>query len=390
MYQKQTIVKQMPGKDKTWKFFDRGTDAPGPPKPELLHQVKSAFNANSLGYFCGLPEDDFAQYAVRTDNIYTRKQIVGTYKKGEKAVISEELVHEESPYWFKDNGADILLVCHLDSVQKYGGSSLVTDVSSGDLIRFEASTLDDRLGAYTILHLLPALGIKADILLCTNEEQGRSTAEFFETEKKYNWIAEFDRAGDDVVTYDYESESFESLLEESGFVIGMGSFSDISSLSHVGCKAFNIGVGYVNYHSKNAHVVLEQYFGNVARFLDFYTRNKDTYLPHGKKNGETSIYGNYKSRLDYFKEVDEEDDNDAAEYRGMLMGDSIYEDYSNRCCTLDELYFEDSSGILAEEGHDDWEVIVDSGEGKFSYVIKNFITGNEFYYDWQDECWESL
>ena len=42
-----------------------------------------------------------------------------------------------------------------------------------------SGALDDRLGAYIILDLLPKLGINVDVLLTVGEEQGRSTANFF-------------------------------------------------------------------------------------------------------------------------------------------------------------------------------------------------------------------
>jgi hypothetical protein len=62
--------------------------------------------------------------------------------------------------------------------------------------------------------------------------------------------------------------------------VGVGSYSDICALDHLGCAAFNWGVGYRDYHSARAHAWLEDTFRMVARFVKFHRANATTLLAH--------------------------------------------------------------------------------------------------------------
>lgn len=194
-------------------------------------------------------------------------------------------LHGEKPdeqYYYKDNGSKILAVAHLDSVQRYK-HFVVAEVADETII-YNAQ-LDDRLGAYLILDLLPRYGVKADILLTTGEESGRSTAKFFKPPegRQYNWIFSFDRMGTDVVMYDYETVELAKLLRESGCTVSKGSFSDIGCLYELKAAGFNFGCGYEDYHSKLAHVALSDTANMVQQFLHFYRAHRNTYLEHTPK-----------------------------------------------------------------------------------------------------------
>jgi hypothetical protein len=142
----------------------------------------------------------------------------------------------EGIYFFKDQGAKILAVAHLDTVQK--PSKLK---QKHEIIRHNC--LDDRLGAYLLIETLPLWGVKFDLLLTEGEEHCASTAAYFEPPRQYNWIFSFDRAGTDVVTYQYDSQKIKKLLIENNFTPSFGSYSDICVLDHLGCKGFNFGTG---------------------------------------------------------------------------------------------------------------------------------------------------
>src|SRR3990172_2848568 len=128
------------------------------------------------------------------------------------------LTYVHSPdggYYFKDNGADILAVAHLDSVFPY--MHFDTSRLRPDTLIW-ASNLDDRLGAYVILDYLPKAGVKCDILLTTNEEKGRSTARYFPGKNKtYKWMFMFDRIGTGATVYNYHGEQWEAALIDVGF-----------------------------------------------------------------------------------------------------------------------------------------------------------------------------
>jgi len=180
-------------------------------------------------------------------------------------------------YIFRDNGASILAVAHLDVVQpeprhfgyRKGEPNIVYNTQ-----------LDDRLGVWTILDVLPKLGINVDILLTEGEESCRSTAAYFESEKEYNWLIEFDRAGTDVVMYDYETTELVDILQKLGNIVGRGSYSDISVLEHLGVAGFNWGIGYQNGHSRDSHFRVSDYVDAMDRFNAFHAAYKDTKFHH--------------------------------------------------------------------------------------------------------------
>jgi hypothetical protein len=241
----------------------RRTAARRLPSERALAKIRQAFDRKSLHDICVMPEDYFETY--------------GDFVK----------VNQEAPddfYYFKDNGSKVLAVAHLDSCEQDVMCS-IADTADGPVVY--SGSLDDRLGAYVILELLPKLGITCDWLLTTGEETGRSTAEFFEPPidsdgnfKEYNWIIQFDRGGTDVVLYDYETASLKAMVEATGVYVGMGSFSDICKLEWLGCKGINWGVGYQDYHGPRAHAWLDETFHMVEAFMNFYESHAATYLEH--------------------------------------------------------------------------------------------------------------
>lgn len=230
-----------------------------------LNRVREAFCAEDLIRIC--TQTDFSSYAPKIElEPDTRSW------RGRDA---------ERFYYYRDNGSPILAVAHLDHVQE-DGTCRVINTNAGPLA--VSGALDDRLGAYVILELLPRLGIKVDWLLTTNEEMGASTASDFYTEKNYNWLIEFDRGGTDVVMYDYETAELNKLVAAVGARVGDGSYSDIADLEHLGCAGFNWGVGYYDYHTQRAHAWLEDTFLMVSRFMRFYAKNAATHLKHEKRD----------------------------------------------------------------------------------------------------------
>jgi hypothetical protein len=182
-------------------------------------------------------------------------------------------------YAFRDNGSNVLAVAHLDTVGKPETRGCKFLETEGGVVVYSRA-LDDRLGAYVILDLLPALDINVDLLLTVGEETGQSTARYFEPPKEYDWVIEFDRGGTDVVMYQYEDDDMCDLVRDSGAKVGDGIFSDICYLDHLGVKAFNWGVGYRDYHSARSHAFLDDTFDMVSHFMNFYQANVGTRLPH--------------------------------------------------------------------------------------------------------------
>ena len=221
----------------------------------LRRRARRAFDARRLVHCC--TADDFSRYGTVTD-----------------------LGHGDY-YVHRDAGADILGVAHLDTV---AGTKWCRFIDCGTDTIVRSPGLDDRLGVYVVTHLLPALGVKCDWLLTTGEEQGRSTAGEFFTDKQYNWLFSFDRTGTDVVMYEYDNPTTREMVRSVGAPIGCGSFSDICFLEHLGCAGFNWGVGYHDYHSTRAYASLNDVFLQVGRFLAFYQQYKDEHVPHSARS----------------------------------------------------------------------------------------------------------
>jgi len=165
---------------------------------------------------------------------------------------------------FINRGSNILLMAHLDTVQKPKWDRL-----EGDTLY--AAGLDDRLGCYLAYRVAENLGL--DLLLTDHEECGKTTGAFH-TLKDYNWIAEFDRGGADVVTYDLDSPEFIDALDDF-WGVGQGTYSDIASLDTTAC-CVNVGIGYQLDHSADSYADLSETANQMQRFQQFYNKYKDS------------------------------------------------------------------------------------------------------------------
>jgi len=166
-------------------------------------------------------------------------------------------------YAFRDNGGSVLAVAHCDCCS--GLPQHFSTASLTDETLVFCPQLDDRLGVYTLLDMLPNLGVKVDVLLTQNEEIGRSTAGLFSSGKEYNWIAGFDRRGTGAVMYHYEFRQAHKF-----FRIERGSYSDISLLGHLGAQALNVGVGYYQEHTSRCYFVVEEYLSQIGQFAQMW------------------------------------------------------------------------------------------------------------------------
>lgn len=253
--------------------------------PSILSMIESAFDPDVLTWVCSADAPDLME----------------SYARGVYSTLTEYKVDQPAPhdrFWYADNGSNILFVAHLDTVmggaRAHGCPTSVIDTEAGPFVA--SGALDDRLGAYVGLELLPALGCEFDYLFTVGEEQGMSTAAFFDAadfKREYHWIIEFDRGGTDVVLYQYEDSDLKAKVESTGARVEQGIFSDISSMEHLGVKALNWGVGYRDYHGPRSHAWLVDTFRMVAYFLDFYAKYADTVLPHTPAPGGSWLGGGY-------------------------------------------------------------------------------------------------
>lgn len=218
---------------------------------------------------CTMSEDSYKREMLKAGADVVETENVYNYHKK---------VDVPGYYIFQDNHADILAVAHLDTVLPEMRGKFASGRNKEGKRVVRSTALDDRLGAYIILDYLPLFGLRYDVLLCTNEEIGQSTAKYFKTEKQYRWIFEFDRAGKDLVMYEYHNDDMDKICKEF-FDVDYGSFTDICELTHLNASAMNIGTGYQSQHTPNCHVVLDDTRHMVKSFLGFYNKYKDVTLP---------------------------------------------------------------------------------------------------------------
>lgn len=222
-------------------------------------------------------------------------------------------------YLYVDRGANILAVAHMDTVadpNKYtkNKSNFRNDVSiekvGFDDYEITSIKLDDRLGVFMIMDVLPYLGLRYDILLTTDEEIGMSSAMYFRTSKKYNWMFELDRRDyGTAVLYQYQEKEIVDALKVCSYKIETGSFSDIANLDFLGCSGVNFGVGYLYEHTEGCYTRTSWMNVVVNMFVDFYNFFKDTrfdyvykptYLKSWQKIGGRIPYEDYYYDDDWY------------------------------------------------------------------------------------------
>ena len=295
----------------------------------------------------------------------------------------------ERPLFYKNNNSLVLGVAHLDSVQKSNFCELLKHPNGSIVFCPKA---DDRIGVYTLLFLLPKLGIKTDILLTVDEEQGKSSGRFFTTDKKYNWMFMFDRSGNDIVHYQYSGKEWESAWEDdAGFSsVSYGSYSCIKELESLQCKGVNIGSGYDDHHSIMAKIKLDEYFTNVVRFIKFYYKHQHNHFPHEKQERYNCNYRGWDDRTEWWNNDEEE-----ATYTtssALIRADGRWNDYRKQTknATLLEnkydstgkaLWIKDGKTMTYNSMHGIFEEYVEKSKTIKTPTVINMVAGNNHDYE---------
>jgi len=296
---------------------------------ERIKLVREAFDLDTCMAICTAKQEFFAEYGTEFK------------KNGGK---------DGFAFYYKDNGSDILAIAHMDSVQDKPNFDYAKWQFSGREILM-SPWLDDRLGVYTICEWLPKLGIKFDILLTTDEEKGKSTGELFvpDPERKYKWMFQFDRMGNDVVMYQYRNDAALKKLEECGFKTGYGSASDISKMDDLGCLGFNFGIGYENAHSKDAWADLQVATEQVAKFLKFFQKHHREHMVYDKTKKTTTIttYGGYSSYgSNQYKSWNDDHESDFGRRVGGIWYDKLIYDEKTRLYVLNQALYKRYPGTM--------------------------------------------
>ena len=257
--------------------------------------------------------------------------------------IGDTIDTPHGPLIFQNNGAKVLAVAHLDTVldakPRWKGK--------GSKRRIIAPQLDDRLGVWVIMEVLPKLGIQVDVLLTDSEETGNSTAQYFAETNHYNWAFSFDRAGLDVVMYEYETQALRDVLQGYGYNIGWGSFSDICDLK-TGTACMNFGVGYYKQHSYKCYAKMSETEYAIDMFQEFYEDYKDTPLPHVPDMDSSNRWEEYEYRERYI-------DDGCTNSRGDWEPADCHVDYRPRT-------YDNWGHLAAQYGYEDVEAFIKEWE----------------------------
>lgn len=223
----------------------------------------------------------------------------------------EELLYdhdagESSIYSHQEHGGEILGVAHCDYVQGAWSYPRFTDA---DKTRIRSGQVDDRVGVWLLLDVLPTLpGMPIfDVLLTTDEEIGRSTAQDFGDDTRrssvsYNWCFQFDRRGHDWVDYDKASDVFrQEFTQITEIEMGQGTFSDICYLPKSFGSRANIGTGYHNEHSPDAYVDLNECWHQVQSFARFAAVSASTRYPM-RKEPKRVFRSSYTARASSYRD----------------------------------------------------------------------------------------
>lgn len=172
-----------------------------------------------------------------------------------------------------------MIVCHADTVLHGGHEGHEYRYSKG---RAYSIALDDRLGIACMVNAIRQKTFLGDcaMLICDEEEIGRSSAAIFDMDIFPNFLVELDRRGTDVVSYEYDSVLLQSLLHSVDFQTGSGSFSDICYLESLGVVGFNVGIGYHEEHSHQCYADLVDTFSQLQKLQKFVERFGDIRLEH--------------------------------------------------------------------------------------------------------------
>lgn len=240
---------------------------------------------------------------------------------------------EKGRYYFIDNGANTLAVAHLDYVL------WANPKRKGEIVY--APQLDDRLGAWIITTILPEkFGVKSDILLTLDEEKCSSTGANFIPPRQYNWMYQFDRAGTDLVMYQYLDSAWADTIAGYGFSVSHGSYSDIADIN-IGRVGFNVGVGYKGQHTPACYANFRTSIEQAEKFARFHEDYADVPMPFDyDAHSYTRRYyfgtnGLHSSRGKYYYDDDIDDEFEYAECvmcsdwfrKSELILDAEYSEY---------------------------------------------------------------
>ncbi len=196
----------------------------------------------------------------------------------------------------------VLLVAHLDTVHTTPVEIICYSKDGRYMMSPQGIGGDDRAGVWMILQLLRR--VNCHVLFCEDEERGGIGARAFTRsgiKVTVNYIIELDRKGNnDAVFYGCDNRAFQKFIQDFGFDVAVGSFSDISIIApHLKTAAVNISTGYYNAHRTHEVVDTVAMADNEERLLKMIMTPTDHFKYGGthKRSWRHSLFDNEPTDL---------------------------------------------------------------------------------------------
>ena len=192
-------------------------------------------------------------------------------------------------YVIAEGDIPICLIAHCDTVFQFTPIEWYFDSQKRVLWSPDGAGFDDRAGIFIILKLLQA-GYKPHVIFTTGEEIGGVGAfslvsQFKECpfRNKPKCLIELDRMGEnDCVFYDCCNKKFIKTIQNYGFKLAYGTFTDISIIAPTwGIAAVNLSVGYYDEHTTVERLFIDETYKTLKRVgaMHFFAKVHST----GKK-----------------------------------------------------------------------------------------------------------
>jgi hypothetical protein len=205
------------------------------------------------------------------------------YKIFIKTYGQEKIKRGKQDMFLYVEGTDpVLLVAHLDTVQRQGKRNIFYDASKQVMWSPQGLGADDRAGVFAIIKILQ-MGARPHVLLTTDEEIGgfgamaatKQTPDDF-LKDKCKFIIELDRCNERDSVYYYEgNQKFKQFIDSFGFIEDIGSFSDICILSPKwGISSVNVSVGYRMEHTKTEHLYLKHLYKTINKVYNIIIESR--------------------------------------------------------------------------------------------------------------------
>jgi hypothetical protein len=188
-------------------------------------------------------------------------------------------------YLYATGKIPVLLNAHADTVFAKPPQKIFFDRKHKVYFSPDGIGADDRAGVFGILKLV-SLGYRPSLLFTDLEESGGIGAQFFadHEEPEWNVIFAIDRRGtNEAAVYNCDSEQLREILDEHGFQIVHGSFSDISIICpRFGIAGANLSAGFYENHTRHEYFCEKSLWNTIeklARILENPPSDVIKYVP---------------------------------------------------------------------------------------------------------------